>query len=54
MHRGRRGRLSLLCPVGGALQYQERGRPIRVMDPQNPSVGCLQGAGTFGDRNWFP
>ena len=58
MHRGRRGSLSLLChwwsPVGGALQHQERGRPIGGMDPQKHSVEHLHGASKFSDRNWFP
>ena len=58
VHRGRRGRLSSLChwwsTVGGPLQNQERGRPVRGMDPQNHSVGCLWGTSKFGDGNWFP
>ena len=58
MHRGGRGRLSLLClwwfPAGGALQHLEGGRPIGGMDAQKHSVGCLCGASKFRDGNWFP
>ena len=58
MHRGRKGRLSLLCrwwsPAGGALQHREGGRPVGGMDPQKHSVGCSRSANKFGDGNWFP
>ena len=33
---------------------RESGRPVRGMDPQKHSVGCLCGASKFGDRKWFP
>ena len=59
MHRGGRGKLSSFCrqwsPAGGALQHWEgAGRPVRGMDPQKHSVGCLHGASKFPGRNWFP
>ena len=51
MHKGRRGRLSLLClwwsAGGGALWHQEGGRPVGGMDPQKHSIGCLHGASKF-------
>ena len=55
VHRGGRGRLSLLChrwsTAGGALKHREGGRPIRGMDPQKHSVGRLRGASKFSDGN---
>ena len=58
MYRGTRGRLSSLflqwSSTGGDLRHHEGGRPVRGMDPQKHSVGCLRGASKFGDRNWFP
>ena len=58
VHRGRRGRFSLLCPQwspgGGALQHWEGGRPMGGMDPQKHSVGRLYSANKFSDGNWFP
>ena len=56
MHRGGRGRLSLLClrwsASGGALLHREGGSPIGGMDPQKHSVGCLLGASKFFDGNY--
>ena len=58
MHRGRRDRLSSLCcrcsPAGGALQHQDRGRPIGGMDPQKHSLGRLHRASKLDDGNCFP
>ena len=55
---GGRGRLSLLCPwwspAGGALRDRVGGRPIRGMDPQKRSIGCVRGASKFHDGDWFP
>ena len=33
---------------------REAGRPIRGMDPQKHSSGCLHSASKFCDGNWFP
>ena len=55
MHRGGRGRLSLLIlwgsASGGALWHWEGVRPTGEMDPQKHSVGCLCCASNFIDRN---
>ena len=59
MHRGGRGRLSLLflrrSASGGALRHREGVRPAAGgMDPQTHSVGFLHSASKFIDKNWFP
>ena len=58
VHRGGRGRLSSLClrwsTSEEALQHWEGGRPVRGMDLQKHSTGCLLCASNFGDGNWFP
>ena len=58
MHRGGRGRLSLLflwrSASGEALRHREGVRPAGWMDLQKHRVGCLHGASKFPGRNWFP
>ena len=58
MHRGRRGRLSLLflqrSASGGALRHREGVRPAGGMHPQKHSGRCLRGANQFPGKNRFP